>query len=418
MFCCSKYQKFMKSILKKFHIGKRVLALVTTLSVLITCLCFATSCQETVPPSSTAHTTEVRKPLLQEYGPYVFIGNGRVECYDRKTQSMISPCLDPECDGTCLLEDQFCLTRTHQITDDRLYFGTYNMQDKIFTYAYLDLLDGRTHVLKEIDQLGDYYFPFPIHADDEALYFSQYLLSEGGSPENVEDYRRYLCRLSLTNGSEELLFEIEEDALLFISGEYAVTLGDGILYKYDMSSSDKEVLLRMDDYGFTNIAAGPQFYNGRLYYIFKSTEYRQDQYTSLQYPVQYLVSLDLATGEVRFPLSMPVSSFLITEDALYYLRDEIRYLYVPDNYETRPENIVRCLAGDTLYACDHDGGNERAVYTNADLLFAIPEYFTIIDDVLYGWFADYEEEQLGFGDIYYGEMNLSTGKLIRAATDE
>ena len=74
------------------------------------------------------------------------------------------------------------------------------------------------------------------------------------------------------------------------------------------------------------------------------------------------------------------------------------------------------MASATLHACDLDGGDPRAVYTNEKLDYI--EGFTVIDGTLYGWLYDFDDVNHVFGESYFGSIDLASGEITRAEVEE
>ena len=140
------------------------------------------------------------------------------------------------------------------------------------------------------------------------------------------------------------------------------------------------------------------------------------EYSLVNYILSFLVWVDVNTGEAGRVLETPVTSFCLTDEAIYYSPFKIRNLYVPDDYEEHPENVKVCLMDETLYACNLDGSNVRKVYTNDTLDYA--EDFTVIDEILYGWIYDYNEETRTFDKTFFGAINFESGEIIRTEKPE
>jgi hypothetical protein len=73
----------------------------------------------------------------------------------------------------------------------------------------------------------------------------------------------------------------------------------------------------------------------------------------------------------------------------------------------------------TLYACDLDGSNVRAVWTEKTgcLDFATSN-FTVIDNALYGWIREFDFENNMWKDHYFAEIRFDTGEIIPATVVE
>ena len=124
--------------------------------------------------------------------------------------------------------------------------------------------------------------------------------------------------------------------------------------------------------------------------------------------------MDVATGEVKRFVDEPVVSFCLTDDAVYYVPFKLR---VSENYLNDPKKNTFRINDETLYACDLDGKNIRKVYTNESMLYSSIGY-TVIDGFIYGWMNEIDEETLQLGPLFFGAIEIETGRLIKTQKPE
>ena len=85
---------------------------------------------------------------------------------------------------------------------------------------------------------------------------------------------------------------------------------------------------------------------------------------------------------------------------------------MPEDYENNKDDIKTWTQGDTVYACDLDGNNIHAVYTNDQICYS--NYFSVFDGTLYSLTSTYIEEEHTYGSkVNFTAIDLETGELIR-----
>jgi hypothetical protein len=376
------------------------------------CVLSCVACQPKETPSSDIHSTKVIRSAIQEYGPYVYADGKAIRRYNRSTNLFAPACMDPECDGTCPLDKG--VTRANQLVDGRLYFYSYQYSSNLVQYGYQDIITGDVTVLVTLSEKEDS-VRWSSFVWDDYMYYTRRLLREGGAPEDPGDYIDHICRISVDGGEEEAFIETTEPILMVADGKI-VTMQDGNVNTYDVKTGEKVTLFNMEDKGYKNIAGKISFTKGKLYFMCRGNSYCTSEYRRSSHPYQFLVSVDIQTGEVKKAIENPVISYVLTDDTIYYAPFELRHMYIPDDYEQYPENVAIFLASATLYACDIDGGNHRAVYTNETMDYI--EDFTVIDDTLYGWLYDFDEVNHMFGDAYFGKIDFKTGEVTPAQVEE
>ena len=66
----------------------------------------------------------------------------------------------------------------------------------------------------------------------------------------------------------------------------------------------------------------------------------------------------------------------------------------------------------TVYACDLDGNNIRAVYSNDQISYT--SMISVFDGVLYGYTSEYLEEEYTYsGKVLFTSIDLETGEIVR-----
>lgn len=369
---------------------------------------FFTSCQTNHDTMGEVHHTEVIRPNIQEYGPYVYVDGRTIMRYNRGTNLLSSACVDPECEGACPIEA--AISSVNQVVDGRMFFCAFEAYTHVVRYGYQDVVSGDIRILATLSEAEDS-MNSGCYVWDGWMYYSKRILQEGGDPDLLSDYIPHVCRVSVEKGNEESVMPTDE-SLMMVADGYIITQKDGILYAYNAVTLEKKTLYNLEENGFSTLATTLSYAKGRIYFLCRSHSICTSEYSKREFLYPFLISIDLETGEASRVVENPVITFAVTDDAIYYAPFELRHMYIPENYIDVPEEVVVFLADDTLYACDLDGSRNREVYTNDGLDFV--ECFTVIDGVLYGWLYDFDDESHRFTTGYFGSIDFQTGKVTRA----
>ena len=389
----------------------------TALSLLLCTIFFAgmISCQkidEPIKADPVVHSSNVIRTDLIEYGPYIFADGKYIRQYNLNTNLLSPSCVDPECQGTCLLEA--AINKVTQAVDEKMFFSALDVKTLTVRYGYQDLVTRDIKVLVTLSQLEDNN-SFNSFVWNGYMYYSCKLLREGGDSKKPDDYRPHICRISVNGGDEEVVFE-SNGRLEMVVADKILTTADGNLNSYDIETGEKRTLINLDEIGYKTFRGKNSYLDGKLYFLCGDGSYCVNQYNGKIYGYTYLLSVDIHTGEVKRVVEDPVISFALTNEAIYYAPFELRYMYVPENYEENPKGVVIFLASPTLYACDLNGENTKAVYTNETMDYI--EAFTVIDNKLYGWLYEFDDANHAFKDSYFGCIDLETKEIIPADVEE
>ncbi len=379
-------------------------------------LTLLSSCGGTAPPAGI-HTTRVVSSFdIGELGNNLYTSYFSVIYrYNRASGEFSRACLDPECGGTCPLESGYC--RVVHIGDGRLYFFAWMIHERDLPcrYGYQDLVTGEITVLAEVPQ-EEADEGTPVFVYDGMMYYTRKTLKEEAERDGsytAEDWVKHLCRVPVDGGEEERLRSAPGEIFFMIADGYYITYSaaEGIL-SYDRDFRDRTALLSFAQQDL-RIQSQPQYLDGKLYCTIASGAD----------PRPYLYSLDLATGEMTKLFDTPAYyNFQLTDDAIWYLDYDVRVMYKPEGWDEMTEeeqdeiSLSYCPHGTTLYTCDPDGKNARAVYTNETLEFY--ESFTVIDGVLYGWMRNFDDETHTWGKPFFGKIDLASGTITPATPTE
>ena len=380
------------------------------------CVLSCTACQNQKQPSSEVYSTNVIHSggafNLQAYGPYIYAGGKSIRRYHRGSNLLTPACMDPECDGSCPLHGGILIA--NQLVDGRLYFYSYQNYTHIVRLGYQDIVSGDVKVLVTLSDKEDANY-MATYVWDGYMYYSSMLLRDGGDQDNPNDYVHHICRVSVNGGDGEAFLETSE-AMMMVADGVLVTMQDGTVYGYDILTKERKTLFNIEELGYRNLASEFYYVNGKVYFQCRSTAYCTSEYRGSQHLYQFLLSADIHTGEVNRVVENPTIAFTVTDDAIYYAPFELRHMYIPDDYEQHLENVVIYLASATLHACDLDGRNHRAIYTNETMDYT--EGFTVIDGSLYGWIYDFDPETFILGSPYFARIDFESGKVTPAREEQ
>lgn len=392
--------KFRKSITKPFLVA---LSAALLMSSLASC---GTDTQ--IHENANIHKTNVKRASAQEYGAYVYTDSSPLSRYNINTNVLSKTCFDPACGGSCPLDDS--LAYTGQIQDGKLFFYSLEAYTGNVYHGYQDLMTGEVTVLKTLEraETTSSFASFPY---DGQLYYSRKILREGGSAENPNDYIQYDCRIPVSGGEEEPLYESEGEYLFMVADGQIISCMGNVICTRDVDTLEKKELFAASDYGYTSIT-DRCYLDGKLYLKCKNGESIYSEYRQQTYSFSYLISVDIFSGEVKQIIESPIEYYVVTDEGIYYSPMKLRHRYVPDDYMENPLEVDITLEDEDRYFCNLDGSGSKVVYTNAAL--NLSSYFTVIDNVLYGWVSEYDEVDHGSGERYFAAIDFESGKITPA----
>lgn len=320
--------------------------------------------------------------------------------YDRTTGEIVyGLCEDLECDGSCPLDTGSA--RIVGISKGRIYFSLMNREPH---YGYRNILSGEVVYLLKIS-MEEMLPNRPMFLDGGWVYLTRKHLKEGGNPENANDYVPYLSRIPEDGGKEELLYAMRgnSETLILIADGIMFTWYESKIWRTDLATWEQSIL---HDLTTSEIDGLRQhvYLDGYLYF---------DPSHASNLP--YIVRMNATTGEWDYVLEEPVARWIITNDTIYFLTFDDRQINDPILYPRDGEDAYIMSYAPTLYACDLDGSNVRAVWTEKTgcLDFATSN-FTVIDNALYGWIRELDFENNMWKDRYFAEIRFDTGEIIPA----
>ena len=368
------------------------------LLAVVTCT-FIASCDNGEQPTGIHTSNVVSSGIdnLLEYGSYIYFGGSKAQRYNRNTGEISNACTDPECDGTCPLDES--IVNVCQVADGKLFFYSFKAFEHNVRYGYQDIVTGEVVVLADLSETeagaGEYCYYY-----DGYIYYVHCLLRDGGNAANPDDYEDFVCRTALSGGDEERIVKIVGETMQLVAGGYIITYKDNSLYAYDINGQNRKTLISPEQNGYTNFRGDMKYLDGKLYYTCNNGGG----------DVEILYRTDLESGSSERVLEYELYSYTLTDEAIYFIRPAERVFYIPEDIDTNPEaEIIDTNVGPTVYKCDPDGKNVEEVYTDDTLV--IFSDFTVIDNVIYGNMQRYNDtsktlDNLGFcaADIESGEF--------------
>ena len=386
--------------------------------------------RETEPAKADVTNGVIQDMRIGAAGPFFYVpGTGRstaVQKYNTVTHRVSRACPDADCDGKGLLDD-YNIIVTYMSADGIQYYGVIPLLQGDGDTIHLIAQDIETGKITEITTLSsaEQLPRSDVQVYDGQLYYMRKLLRSGGDRTDPDDYEPVIVRRPVQGGSEATVLRLSEDEGL----RYVVKEGMILLTAQGVSLVDPETGSRRDyplteaqkaewDIAGTAGIHSCAYRNGILYF-------RVAALTPLDVPEEdrlvesgptgdYILSLDLTAGTYRRLMDKQVYSMYLSDEGIYFVPTEQRYLYVPENLtdENRDQIVMTSFSG-VLCRCDFDGRNEKEVYRNDKLSFADPYYFAVVDGQLYGPVSEYNEKTHRFTEhARFAQIDLKTGEII------
>jgi hypothetical protein len=205
------------------------------------------------------------------------------------------------------------------------------------------------------------------------VYLARKQLIKDGESGKAADYVAHLSRIPEDGGKEEIIYRMRDDSetLALIADGYMYTYYQSKLWRTDLESWEQVVLLDIEQSKFDKIGELCSL-DGYLYFVENSGGAKK------------LLRMDPISAAWAYVVSAPMASYAITNDAVYYVPYEERQINDAAIYPADSKEAEFTTFSASMYACDHDGGNVRRIWTDesGEMAFASP--FTVVDDVYYG----------------------------------
>ena len=350
---------------------------------------------------------------------YIFTDWGRGAYYNMATGEYISNfCEDPECDGMCWLE--MGITTINQVSDDRVYFTQLEAGTHDLHYCYRDMISGEIHIILSLPE-EETSVQSAAYIDGDMMYFPRILLKEGGNPDVLSDYLHYLCSVPVEGGECKVVYEMRgaaEHIALVVEGVLYTTF-ESSLWRTDLATGEQKALFNSVENGYVAGFGGFQYLRGNLYFL---VNYASGGVSfadgSKLTNNKRVILLDTATGIWRELLDIPVTSYCLTNDAIYICPTEPHQLSDPEIYTPTTEGVKYLSASVTLYECKPDGSELHPIWTDESGALDFCETYTVSDGVLYGMLWEFDQKNNRWGDAFFGEIHLDTGEVIPATVIE
>ena len=382
---------------------KKQLCLMLALLMLVGAL---GGCTEKLPELSPTYSYTPRLQGVTAYRATAWdnyiVTRMKTAIYDRTTGEIkYGLCEDPECDGTCPVEDGVRITG---FSGTRIYFNTLSKEPY---YGYCDILTGEVVCLLKIT--FDEMLPMrPMFVDGDWVYITRKHLKEGGNPENSDDYVKHLSRIPKDGGREELVYAMRGNA------ETLILVHEGIMYSWYQSKIWRTDLETWEPKIVHDFEASELDNMGDCWYLDGNLYFN----TIVNDRDKFIVRMDAQTGEWHYVVDIPVVTYYITNEAVYFSPVEERQVSDPTRYPPGSNDAKSVIYSATLYACDLDGSNVRAVWTDKSGVLDFTSYYTVVDGIYYGWLAEFDIDKNSWGELYFAEIHLDTGDIIPATVVE
>ena len=217
--------------------------------------------------------------------------------------------------------------------------------------------------------------------------------------------------ISLDGKKDEVFIKCgEKDGMSLVYGGKLIMAYKGDLYSIDIETKEESLFFDCEAYDTLKLASRLICINGKVYFSAYSEYPYIPEITGGEVSLKILYSVDVNTGEVKKVLEEPIVYFCVSDDAIYYVPFKYSVLYMPEDYENNKDDLKTWTQDNTVYACDFDGKNIRAVYTNDKISYS--SRFCVFDGILYSFTSMYNEEEYSYGNkVSFTVIDLETGEL-------
>ena len=395
---------------------KRILILFLALTLLLLPAC-AEEPDLPVQQKAEFQRTDVINYKTTAWGDYLYFTRAGLTRCNWKTGEVSSCCTDPTCKKNCLLHDMLTV-EMGPVVDNKLYFSGHALRTtKGIMYASLDLVTDEVKLLLSLPSVERYSLNPPV-LEGEWLYYIARYLPDGADATDPDAYLPYVGRLPKDGGKTEFVCDIAPESgerLRAVVDGKVITELAGCLYITDPATKERKVFFDPEEHGLFRYITCMHLLNGSFYFLCdtgEQMEYRYEEYSE-KAAILHLFKMNVKTGKLEQISDVPMDSFNLTDDTIYYYEKEIRIFYMPEDYKENPDDIRRTHTGATIYACDLDGSNVRAVFTDPYLHLSLYPN-TIVNGRRWGCGTLYDEETRDRSQTPWGIHDFNTGEFIPA----
>lgn len=292
-----------------------------------------------------------------------------------------------------------------QVYKGKLFYHYFSDYNQVMNFSYYNLLNGETRFIGSVKCAHKY---------EKVIIYEGYIYCVYCTDDNRESDVLRISRFNIDNGDEQILYESasKDEFLVAVTDRKIITRQEhDNLFSYNIGNMKKSLLWSAESNGYKNLFTGSIIEN-KLYFTATTGVYsvkpEPDSYWIFadRNPNKYLLCLDINTGKFERVLDIQISTYCLTENAIYYSPMAVRGLAEKNTYKASIEEVS--FTDETLFACDLDGRNIREIYTNKDTFFG---NIKILNGKVYcnlGLF-NYENESFDFYE--YTEIDLSTKEI-------
>ncbi|MBQ1196009.1 MAG: hypothetical protein IIX44_07180 [Clostridia bacterium] len=292
-----------------------------------------------------------------------------------------------------------------QVYKGKLFYHYYSDYARVMNFAYYNLLNGENRLINSVK----------CNLRGEVVIYDGYVYCVYCA-DNEEGYEVLrISRFNIESGDEQILYESrsrDEFLVAVIDGKIITRQEYDNLFSYNIVNMKKSLLWNAKNNGYDGFFFFSNIGN-KLYFLAPTDEYTvttdpENFFAfSALIPDHYLLYLDINTGEFRRVLDIPISTYCLTENAIYYSPMAVRSVNGKKPYNTPSDEIS--YTHETLFSCDLDGQNICEVYTNKDTYYS--NNYKILNGKVFCQLGLFNHSNQSFDYFDYVEIDLSTKEI-------
>ena len=291
-----------------------------------------------------------------------------------------------------------------QVYKGKLFYHYYSDYARVMNFAYYNLLNGENRLINSVK----------CNLRGEVVIYDGYVYCVYCA-DNEEGYEVLrISRFNIESGDEQILYESrsrDEFLVAVIDGKIITRQEYDNLFSYNIVNMKKSLLWNAKNNGYDGFFFFSNIGN-KLYFLSLTDEYTvttdPENYFAFSalIPDHYLLYLDINTGEFQRVLDIPISTYCLTENAIYYSPMAVRSVNGKKPYNTPSDEIS--YTHETLFSCDLDGQNICEVYTNKDTYYY--NNYKILNGKVFCQLGLFNHSNQSF-DYFDVEIDLSTKEI-------